>query len=77
MAIVDEAILAGEDYNYYKTFDGTEAGLKKVQKGSKDIEVQFKGRRKGISIKELFRSAPKRVQEKIKLANPKWKSMLA
>jgi hypothetical protein len=76
LAVVDEAILGGEDYNYYKTFDGTEAGLKKVQKGSKDVEIKFKGRKQGISIKELFRSAPKSVQEKIKAANPKWQSML-
>jgi hypothetical protein len=79
MVVVDDALLenkSAEDYHYYKTFDGTESGLKRVQKSSNDVEVHFKGRKKGISIKELFRTAPKSAQDKIKAANPKWKSML-
>lgn len=80
LAVVDAALIenkTAEDYHYYKTFDGTEAGLKKVQKGSKDVEIKFKDRKQGISIKELFRSAPKAVQERIKASNPKWQSMLS
>ena len=80
LAIVDEAILAtksAEDYHYYKTFDGTESGLKKIQKSQQDVQVKFKGRKNGISIKELFRGAPKAVQEKIKAANPNWRSLVA
>jgi hypothetical protein len=78
MAVADLAILdnAEEGYNYYKNFDGTSSSLDKFQKKDRRVEIQFKDRKQGISLKELFRNMPRSAQEKIKRANPNWKSMV-
>lgn len=76
MAVADVAIAEGEDYTYYKTFDGSSHMLNKLQSKGRRVEVKFKDRKQGISVQELFRNMPKRVQEKIKAANPNWKSMV-
>ncbi len=77
LAVAEMAILenAEEGYHYYKNFDGTPSSLDKFQK--KEVQIQFKGRKDPISLRELFKTAPKQVRDKIIQANPKWRSMVS
>ena len=76
LALADYIILAEKgDYHYYRNFDGTASSLNRFQKT--DIRVQFKGRKKGISLRELLQNMPPGVRKKWMAANPNWQSQLA
>jgi hypothetical protein len=73
MALADYLIAAEKgDYHYYKNFDGTSDSLKKFEKN--DVEIQFKDRKKGISLKELLSNMPPKVRKRWMEANPRWQS---